>query len=117
MADSAGGVRSWQTVWRRHNRFAKDGTWDRVLTGERVLTVLHAEADAAGRLDFTVSVDSTVARVHQHGATAPGRIDKTPPVVGAVAAAVEPGGPQLGPGNVGSAGRVTGGTIERQGCA
>jgi transposase len=35
-----------------------------------VLTALQSEADAAGRLDWKVSVDSTVARVHQHGATA-----------------------------------------------
>lgn len=36
------------------------------------MTALHveAEAEAAGRLDWTLSVDSTVARVHQHGATA-----------------------------------------------
>ena len=79
----------WQMVCKRHDRFARDWTWD------RVLTALHVEADAVGRLDWTVSVDSTVERVHQHGA--PGRIDMTPPVVGAVAvaAAVEPGGPQL----------------------
>lgn len=101
----------WQMVWKRHDRFTEDGTWD------RVLTALHVEADAAVRLDWTVSVDSTVARVHQHGATAPGRIDMTPPVVGAVAAAVEPGGPQLAWWGVGSAGPLTGGTIERQGCA
>ena len=98
----------WQTVWKRHDRFARDGTWD------RGWMVLHAEADAAGRLDWMVSVDCTVARVHQHGA--PGRIDMTPPVVGAVAAAVEPGGPQLAWEGVGSAGPLTGGTIERQGC-
>ncbi len=51
-------------MWKRHNRFAKDGTWD------RVLTQLQAQADADGELDWTVSVDSTVARLHQHGATA-----------------------------------------------
>lgn len=101
----------WQTVWKRHDRVARDGTWD------RVLTALHVEADAAGRLDCTVSVDSTVARVHQYGATAPGRLDMTPPVVGAVAAAVEPGGPQLAWEGVVSAGPLTGGTSERQGCA
>ena len=28
------------------------------------------DADAAGELDWAVSVDSTIARVHQHGATA-----------------------------------------------
>ncbi len=39
-------------------------TWDRLLTR------LQAEADAAAELDWQVSVDSTVVRVHQHGATA-----------------------------------------------
>ena len=101
----------WQTVWKRHNRFAKDGTWD------RVLTALHAEADAAGRLDWTVSVDSTVARVHQHGATAPGRIDNKTAVVAATVAAPEPVVEQLAPENVVSDRRLTGGTVELQGCA
>ncbi len=54
----------WQTVWKRHHRFAIDGTWD------SVLTALQVQADAAGELDWRVSIDSTVARVHQHGATA-----------------------------------------------
>ena len=35
-----------------------------------MLTQLLAEADAAGELDWTLSVDSTVVRAHQHGATA-----------------------------------------------
>jgi transposase len=50
----------WQTVWKRHNKFSKDGTWD------RVLTALLAQADAAGQIDWGVSVDSTIARAHQH---------------------------------------------------
>jgi transposase len=54
----------WQTVWKRHKRFCTDGTWD------RILAQLQAEADAAGDIDWTVSVDSTIVRVHQHGATA-----------------------------------------------
>lgn len=54
----------WQTVWKRHHRFSLDGTWD------RVLTALQAQADAQGEIDWRVSVDSTIARVHQHGATA-----------------------------------------------
>ena len=37
---------------------------------DRMLTVLLVEADAAGEIDWNVSVDSTVSRVHQHGATA-----------------------------------------------
>ena len=54
----------WQTVWKRHARFCRDGTWD------KVLLVLQAEADAKGEIDWQVSVDSTIARVHQHGASA-----------------------------------------------
>ena len=54
----------WQTVWKRHHRFSTDGTWD------KVLTTLQVEADAAGEIDWRISVDSTIARVHQHGATA-----------------------------------------------
>ncbi|WP_369796667.1 IS5 family transposase [Cellulomonas sp. URHE0023] len=50
----------WQTVWKRHKKFADDGTWD------RVLAQLLAEADAAGQIDWTVSVDSTINRAHQH---------------------------------------------------
>ena len=34
-----------------------------------VLPVLLAQADAAGEFDWRVSVDSTVSRVHQHGAS------------------------------------------------
>jgi transposase len=54
----------WQTVWKRYAKFAKDGTWD------RVLNALLIQADAEGRIDWNVSVDSTIARVHQQGATA-----------------------------------------------
>ncbi|GAA5070091.1 hypothetical protein GCM10023318_61900 [Nocardia callitridis] len=52
----------WQTVWKRHRRYAGDGTWD------RVLVALTALADATGNLDWVVSVDSSIMRVHQHGA-------------------------------------------------
>jgi hypothetical protein len=31
---------------------------------------LQAQADAAGELDWTVGVDSSISRVHHHGATA-----------------------------------------------
>ena len=54
----------WQTVWKRYDRFAKDGTFDAILTR------LQSDADAAGLVDWNVSVDSTIVRVHQHGATA-----------------------------------------------
>lgn len=53
----------WQTVWKRHRRFAGDGTWD------AILTALLCTADAEDGLDWSVAVDSTICRVHQHGAT------------------------------------------------
>jgi transposase len=53
----------WQTLWKRHRRFSADGTWDRIHAR------LLAEADAAGQVDWTVSVDSTINRAHQHATT------------------------------------------------
>ncbi|MET4612396.1 transposase [Rhodococcus sp. PvR044] len=50
----------WQTIWTWHRRLAGDGTWNRVL--ECLLSI----ADAAGVLDWAVSVDSTIVRAHQH---------------------------------------------------
>ena len=50
----------WQTVWKRHHRYSLDGTWDKVHAR------LLAEADAAGEVDWMVSVDSTINRAHQH---------------------------------------------------
>ena len=50
----------WQTVWKRHRRYAQDGTWD------RILTEILAQADAAGTIDWKISVDATIARAHQH---------------------------------------------------
>nr|EMP11107.2 transposase [Gordonia sp. NB41Y] len=50
----------WQTVWKRHRRYAQDGTWD------RILTEILAQADAAGTIDWKISVDATISRAHQH---------------------------------------------------
>ena len=52
-----------QTVAKRHRRFSSDGTWDRILAR------LIALADAAGEVDWKVSVDSTINRAHQHATT------------------------------------------------
>ena len=54
----------WQTVYGLFRRWQRDGTWARVLTG------LQARADAAGLITWDVSVDSTIARAHQHAAGA-----------------------------------------------
>ncbi|MBA8992028.1 putative transposase [Curtobacterium pusillum] len=50
----------WQTVWKWHRRMAGDGPWD------RVLSALTAHADRVGAVDWSLSVDSTIARAHQH---------------------------------------------------
>lgn len=55
----------WQTVWKRHARFSRDGTWD------KVLAAVIASADAAGDVEWAVSVDSTVNRAHQHATNLP----------------------------------------------
>jgi transposase len=47
--------------WRkRHRRYSGDGTYD------TILAALTTEADARELLEWTVSVDSTVNRAHQH---------------------------------------------------
>jgi transposase len=51
----------WQTVWKRHRRYAADGTWD------VVLAELLAQADEVGKIDWSTSVDATINRAHQHG--------------------------------------------------
>lgn len=50
----------WQTLWTWHRRMAEDGTWDAVLAR------LTAAADAADLIDWSLSVDSTITRAHQH---------------------------------------------------
>jgi transposase len=55
----------WQTIWKRLNRWSGDGTLD------TLLAAAHGDAEVAGELEWIVSVDSTVARAHQHAAGAP----------------------------------------------
>ncbi|MER5281636.1 transposase [Streptomyces sp. NPDC002809] len=55
---------NWRGVYKRLWMWAIDGT------RERVLTALMAQADADEDLNWTVSVDSTIGRVHQHAAGA-----------------------------------------------
>lgn len=50
--------------------WSADGTW------ERLLQQVQAEADAAGEIDWDISVDSTIVRAHQHAAGA--RTDPPP---------------------------------------
>ncbi|MFE3776063.1 IS5 family transposase [Streptomyces sp. NPDC059122] len=66
---------NWQTIYDRHRRWSADGTW------EMLLRAVQADADAQGRIDWSMaSVDSTICRTHQHAAgarhrppTVPGR--------------------------------------------
>ncbi|RZU51324.1 transposase [Krasilnikovia cinnamomea] len=65
----------WQTIYGLFRRWQRDGTW------ARLLAALQAHADAAERIDWDVSVDSTVSRAHQHaaGARQAGHAQKEPP--------------------------------------
>lgn len=55
----------WQTVWEPHRRFSLDGAWD------RQLSKFFARADAAGVIDWSVSVESAIRRAYQRGTTLP----------------------------------------------
>ncbi|WP_424853622.1 IS5 family transposase [Streptomyces sp. SAI-170] len=54
----------WETVYKRHRRWSADGTW------KMLLSRIQAAQDAAGQIDWEVSVDSTAVRAHQHAAGA-----------------------------------------------
>jgi transposase len=54
----------WQTVYNRHRRWSAGGTW------ERILSALQAGCDVAEGRAWTVAVDSTIVRAHQHAAGA-----------------------------------------------
>ncbi|ALO13500.1 Transposase [Streptomyces venezuelae] len=60
----------WKTVYERHRLWSADGTW------KRLLQQVQASADAAGEIDWDISVDSTIVRAHQHAAGA--RADARP---------------------------------------
>nr|WP_233289893.1 IS5 family transposase [Streptomyces microflavus] len=54
----------WASLHTRFRRWAANGTFD------RMLQAAQAKADAAGDIDWLVSVDSTIVRAHQHAAGA-----------------------------------------------
>ncbi|WP_442813945.1 IS5 family transposase [Streptomyces sp. NBC_01762] len=72
----------WETVHGLFRRWQRDGTW------KRILKQLQARGDADGLITWDVSVDSTIARAHQHAAGArkkglfndnrPGGVDTEP---------------------------------------
>jgi len=55
---------SWQSVYGLFRRWQRDGTWAAIWAG------LQQIADVAGLITWDVSVDSTIARAHQHAAGA-----------------------------------------------
>jgi transposase len=54
----------WQTVYGLFRRWQRDGTW------AQILTRLQTRAEGLGMITWEVSVDSTIARAHQHAAGA-----------------------------------------------
>jgi transposase len=69
------GYGSWAAAYALFRRWQRDGTWS------RIRTTLQAIADAAGRIVWDVSVDSTTARALQHaaGAREKGDLQAEPP--------------------------------------
>lgn len=55
---------SWQAVYALFRRWQRAGVWQQIVTG------LQARVDAAGLIRWDVSLDSTIARAHQHAAGA-----------------------------------------------
>ena len=55
---------NWKTVYNRHRRWSGDGTWERSWTG-----CVPAATRRQGQA-WTVAVDATVVRAHQHAAGA-----------------------------------------------
>jgi transposase len=58
----------WKTIYHRHRRWSADGTW------VRILDELRRGCDHSGQVgppaEWSVGVDSTVVRAHQHAAGA-----------------------------------------------
>jgi transposase len=59
----------WRSVYGLYRCWQRDGTW------ARILAALQARADTVGLITWDVSVDSTIARAHQHAAGARKRPD------------------------------------------
>ncbi len=66
---------SWRAVYALFRRWQRAGAW------AEIVTALQTRADAAGLITWDVSVDSTIARAHQHAAGArrhPGQQQEPP---------------------------------------
>jgi transposase len=79
---------SWQAVYGLFRRWQRAGIWQRIVIG------LQARADTCGLITWDVSVDSTIARAHQHAAGARRQPDQQKELPGGAAA--EPADHALG---------------------
>ncbi len=70
----------WTSLHTRFRRWAADGTFG------RMLRAAQAKADAAGEIEWLVSVDSTIVRARQHAAGARKEGSATRPSAGQEAA-------------------------------
>jgi transposase len=66
---------TWQAVYGLFRRWQRAGIW------QQIVTRLQTQADEAALITWDVSVDSTIARAHQHaaGATAATNHTRRPP--------------------------------------
>lgn len=53
---------NWNTIYKNFDRWSDAGVW------AQVLQAVQATAQRSGELDWIASIDSTIVRVHQHGA-------------------------------------------------
>jgi transposase len=79
----------WQTVYGLFRRWQRAGVW------QQIVTRLQTRADAAGLIVWDVSVDSTIARAHQHAAGARTRPEQQKEPPGGIAD-IEPADHALG---------------------
>jgi transposase len=79
----------WKTAHERLRIGTSDGTW------ERVLDHVTVKDDSIGRVEWTVSVDSSSVRAHQHAA---GAREKGAPAPGGSRTSPSTGKPSDGPG-------------------
>lgn len=56
---------NWNTIYKNFNRWAEQCVWAQVLEKTQALV------QQSGDVDWVASIDSTIVRVHQHGATLP----------------------------------------------
>lgn len=58
----------WQTVWKRHFRYATDGTYDAILRAVAQAGLIPEGTEES--IEEFLAADSTIVRAHQHAAGA-----------------------------------------------